>query len=342
MPSSDFHQILGVAPDASDAEIKRAYKRLAMRWHPDRNPDPRAHDQFRLVREAFERLTRKPDEVSDGDPAASTTPPTEEAPKPPPHRRKSKGEERRQDVFIDLLDAARGGAVTVSVEGRVECDDCGGSGHRSYGRTSMCSHCHGSGRVRRDGGLKSCPHCHGKGFTSDTRCPSCEGRGWQRSERQLSVNVPPAMLPGEELRIAGQGGPAPENGEPGDLYLTLRPLPHEFFRLEGRDLHVTVPISVFRLLAGGSIEVPTLTGVIEVQLPDPVPAADIRVPAAGFPSRGRRKAGDLLVHLETQPLQFVSTEQKAMLEMAEQLLQRQIRTQSPPLARWKEVVDTYR
>jgi len=340
MSSSDFHQILGVTPDASEAEIKRAYKRLAMRWHPDRNPDPRAHDQFRLVREAFERLTRKPDDSPDDTPAGDAT--AEDAPKPPPHRRKPKGDERRQDVFIDIVDAARGATVNVAVEGRTACDDCNGSGHRSYGRTSMCSHCHGSGRVRRDGGLKSCPHCHGKGFTTDTRCPSCEGSGWMRTERQLAVNVPPAMLPGEALRIAGQGGDAPEHGEPGDLYLTLHPLPHPVFRLDGRDLHVNVPVSVFRLLAGGRIEVPTLTGVIEVPLPEGIPGSEIHIPAAGFPGRGRRKAGDLHVHLETQPLQFVTTEQKALLEMADQLLQNQLRTQSPSLAHWNQMLETFR
>lgn len=335
MPARDFHQILGVDPDATLAEIKRAYKRLAMRWHPDRNPDPQAQDQFRLVRQAFERLTQKPEDASDDDTAPE---PSAKHSKPA----KPKGEDRRQEVFVDLLDAARGATVTVTVEGREPCNDCNGTGHRSYGRTSMCSHCHGSGRVRSGGGLKSCSHCHGKGFTTDTRCPSCEGRGWTPADRQLAVTVPPAMLPGEELRISGQGGPAPDDGEPGDLYLTLRTHPHPLFRLDGHDIHVTVPVSVFRVLAGGSIEVPTLDGVREVLLPEAATNPEIRVAGAGFPGRGRRKPGDLRVHLDTQQLQFLGKEQKAMLEMAEQMLQNNLKAQSPVLARWNAVVDTYR
>lgn len=338
MSSPDFHQILGVAQDASDADIKRAYKRLAMRWHPDRNPDPQAQDQFRRVREAFERLTRKADVILDEHHDA----PASEPAKPPPRSRKPRGHDRRQDILLDLIDAARGATVTVTIDGREPCDACGGSGQRSYGRTSMCSHCHGSGRLRVGGSLEPCGHCHGKGFTTDTHCPSCDGRGWLPAERQLAVSVPPAMLPGEELRIAGQGEPAPEGGEPGDLYLTLQTRAHPLFRLDRHDLHVTVPVSVFRLLAGGNIEVPTLTGVRDVLLPEGGTQPEIRVPGAGFPGRGKRKAGDLLVHLETQPVQFISQEQKAMLEMAEQVLQSRIDTQSPALARWRSALDAYR
>jgi len=341
MSAVDFHQILGVAPDASAAEIKRAYKRLAMRWHPDRNSDPQAHDQFRLVREAFEHLSRTPD---NGGPDTGAE--TETAPSPPPKRppksHKPKGEDRQQDILVDLLEAARGATVKVTVAGQIDCEDCNGTGHRSYGRTSMCNQCHGSGRLRRDHGLESCPKCQGKGFITDTSCFSCEGRGWKPADRQLAVTIPPAMLPGEELRIAGQGGPAPKNGEPGDLYLTLQARPHELFRLEQHDVHVTVPVSVFRVLAGGTIEVPTLTGVREVLLNEGASSPEIRVPEAGFPGRGRRKAGDLLIHLETQPLQFLGKEQKAMLELAEELLQQHLDAQSPNLARWNETLDAYR
>jgi molecular chaperone DnaJ len=188
MSAVDFHQVLGVTPDASAAEIKRAYKRLAMRWHPDRNPDPRAHDQFRLVREAFERLTQP----------SKTPPPTT----PPPKRRPQKaagtrprGADHRQDITVDLTEAARGTTVTVTIDGREPCDDCDGSGQRSYGRTSMCGSCHGSGRLRRNGQLETCGDCGGKGFTTDNRCPSCEGRGWQPADRQLAVTVPPPCCP---------------------------------------------------------------------------------------------------------------------------------------------------
>ncbi|WP_298595969.1 J domain-containing protein [Zoogloea sp.] len=336
MSAVDFHQVLGVTPDASAAEIKRAYKRLAMRWHPDRNPDPTAHDQFRRVREAFERLTQPVADEPDDD--AATDP-------PPPHKQRQsrpRGTDHRQDVTVDLTEAADGTTVTVTIEGREPCDDCDGSGQRSYGRTSMCGSCHGSGRLRSNGKLETCGDCGGKGFTTDNSCPSCQGRRWQPADRQLAVTVPPAMLPGEELRIAGQGGPAPDGGDPGDLYLTLRTRPHPLFRLQHHDLHVAVPVSIFRLLAGGTIEVPTLTGLHEVLLPEAAASAEIRVPGAGFPARGRRKAGDLVVHLAPQHPAFLSKEQKAMLEMAEQVLQHQLASQSPALAAWNDLLDAHR
>lgn len=326
MSAVDFHQILGLTPDASAAEIKRAYKRLAMRWHPDRNPDPQAHVQFRLVREAFERLSRVPDQ----------------APEAPPRRHTPKGADRRMDIEVDLHEAARGATVTVTIEGREACDECDGTGQRSYGRTTMCGTCYGSGRVRDEGGLTPCTACNGKGFTTDNHCPACTGRGWNPADRQLAINIPAAMLPGEELRVAGQGGPAPENGEPGDLYLTLCAKPHPIFRLNGHDLHVTVPVSIFRTLAGGLIEVPTLDGIREVLLSEASAGTEIRVPKAGFPGRGRRPAGDLQVHLETQYPQFLSKEQKAMLEMAEQVLLHQLEAQSPSLANWNAALESYR
>lgn len=331
MSAVNFHQVLGVAPDASAAEIKRAYKRLAMRWHPDRNPAPEAHDEFRRVREAFEQLTQPT-----GADNEEASPDIQPAPTQP------KGEDRRMDIVVSLLDAAHGATVTVTIDGRIDCDDCDGSGQRNYGRTTMCAHCHGSGRIRGKSGLKPCAHCHGKGFTTDHHCPTCEGRGWHPAERQLAVSLPAAMLPGDELRIAGQGGNAPEGGEPGDLYLTVRTHPHPLFRLDKHDIHVTVPVSIFRLLAGGTIDVPSLDGLLEVLLPEASKTVQIRIPKAGFPARGRRHAGDLLVHIDPQYPCFLSKEQKAMLDMAEQVLQHQLETQSPILAHWNEVLDAHR
>lgn len=326
MSQPDFHQILGIPPSASAAEIKRAFKRLAMRWHPDRNADPQAHEQFRLAREAFEHLTG----------LRETDPPVDAEEKPPAQR--PKGDDRRLDVDLDLKEAAFGGIVTVTLEGRATCTTCEGSGRRSYGRTTMCGACHGSGRVRSDGGLKSCPSCKGKGYFTDNRCPDCEGRGWNPLDRQLAVSIPPAMMPGEELRVAGQGGPAPEDGDPGDLYFVLHARPHPLFRLEGRDIHVDLPVSIFRVLAGGVVDVPTLSGVQEALLPESSTAGEIRLPGAGFPARGRRHAGDLVAHLQVHYPRFLSKEQKALLDMADQVLHQQLDDQSPALARWRDTL----
>ncbi len=330
MSRIDFHQILGVKPDASAAEIKRAFKRMAMRWHPDRNPDPDAQEQFRRAREAFERLTEARDTAPDSPTSASTdSPPADDAAPP-------KGEDRHMELDVDLEEAALGGAAEVTVDGRAPCTSCDGSGHRSYGRTTMCGACHGSGRIRSPQGLETCPTCSGRGYFTDTRCSDCDGRGWHPAERQLSVTLPPAMLPGEELRIAGQGGPAPEGGVPGDLYLAVKARPHPLFRLEGHDLHLSMPVSVFRVLAGGEIRVPTLGDPIDVLLPESSTETRIVVPGAGFPGRQKRRAGDLVVHLQVQYPRFLTNEQKALLEMADQVMHQQLDDQSPILARWRD------
>ncbi|MDD2990334.1 MAG: DnaJ C-terminal domain-containing protein [Zoogloea sp.] len=330
MSQPDFHQILGVTPCATAAEIKRAFKRMAMRWHPDRNADPQAHEQFRLAREAFEHLTGIRE---------TEAPKASEASSPP---RRPKGEDRRLHIDVDLAEAAFGGTITVSLEGRVNCTSCEGSGRRSYGRTTMCGTCHGSGRVRSSAGLKPCPSCSGKGYFTDNHCPDCEGRGWNAADRQLVVSIPAAMLPGEELRIAGQGGPAPENGESGDLYLTLHARVHPLFRLEGPDIHLDLPVSIFRVLAGGVIDVPSLNGVHEALLPEASTTTEIRLPGAGFPARGRRHAGDLIAHLQVQYPRYLSNEQRALLEMADQVLQQQLDDQSPTLARWRDTLNQNR
>lgn len=330
MPRTNFFKILGVKPDASAAEIKRAFKRMAMRWHPDRNPDPDAQEQFRRAREAFERLTEARDSVPDTSTSAATeSPPADDAAPP-------KGEDRHMELDVDLEEAALGGAAEITVDGRVPCTSCDGSGHRSYGRTTMCGACHGSGRIRSPRGLETCPTCSGRGYFTDNRCTECDGRGWHPAERQLSVTLPPAMLPGEELRIAGQGGPAPEGGVAGDLYLALKARPHPLFRLEGHDLHLSMPVSVFRVLAGGEIRVPTLGEPIDVLLPESSTETRIVVPGAGFPGRKKRRAGDLVVHLQVQYPRFLTNEQKALLEMADQVMHQQLDDQSPILARWRD------
>lgn len=328
MSRIDFHQILGVKPDATAAEIKRAFKRMAMRWHPDRNPDPGAHEQFRLAREAFERLTEAHE--------AASSPSASDAPPPEPSPRRPRGEDRHMELEVDLEEAALGGSAEVTVAGRKPCTACDGSGHRSYGRTTMCGACHGSGRIRSASGLEPCPTCSGRGYFTDTRCNECDGRGWHPAERQLSITLPPAMLPGEELRITGQGGAAPDGGDPGDLYLALKARPHPLFRLEGHDLHLSMPVSVFRVLAGGEIQVPTLGGHIDVLLSESSTETRIVVPGAGFPARQKRRAGNLVVHLEVQYPRFLTNEQKALLEMADQVMSQQLDDQSPILARWRD------
>jgi molecular chaperone DnaJ len=341
MPTTAAYRTLELQPGASAHDIKRAYRRLAMRWHPDRNPAPDAQARFQQIQAAFELLHTHPG-TSTPPPEAETSRPADSA-----QPQASRGADLRQTLDLDLLLAALGGQVDVTVEGRVPCSACDGQGEIHYTRSTLCPHCHGSGRIRSPGGLSPCTACDGRGFTTRLRCPSCSGQGWQMGLRQLHVQIPPGMLPDEELRIGGLGSPSPdENGDPGDLYLQLRFKPHPWLRLEGRDLHLNAPVSIFRALAGGVIQVPGLKGLVDVELPALHPtlhaSAPIRLAGIGYPGRGTLPAGDLVVHLEVHYPTELTSEQKAVLDMADQVLRLRLSEQSPALARWQALLDAHR
>ena len=341
MPTTAAYRTLELRPGASAHDIKRAYRRLAMRWHPDRNPAPEAQARFQQIQAAFELLHTQARPIAEETPARASA---DNAPPPEaPTQPASRGADLHQPLELELPIAALGGTVDVRVEGRVPCADCEGQGEIRYTRSTLCPHCHGSGRIRSPGGLSPCTACDGRGFTTRLRCPSCDGQGWQMGLRQLHVQIPPGMLPGEELRIGGLGCPSPdEEGDPGDLYLRLQLKPHPWLRLEGRDLHLNAPVSIFRALAGGVIQVPGLAGLVDVELPALLQSGPVRLAGAGYPGRGPRPAGDLMVHLEVHYPTELTSEQKAVLDMADQVMRLRLAEQNPALARWQALLDAHR
>ncbi|NTV10767.1 MAG: DnaJ domain-containing protein [Zoogloea sp.] len=320
----DPYAILGLKHGASLEEVRRAYKRLAMRWHPDRNPAPDAHAQFSEIRSAYDRLTGNAMQDEE-----------EQAPSGDQN-----GESHHDHVTLTLEEAAFGATREIVVTSRTPCKNCDGTGRRSYSRTTMCGTCFGSGRVRGAGGnLVRCHQCDGRGFITESLCSSCDGRGWKASDRTLQIQVPPGMLAGETLRLAGQGGAAPDGGgQAGDLFVEIRLATHPLFRLEGRDLHVKVPVSVLRRLTGGSITVPTLSGLRDIMLA-PGGQNEMRIEGAGFPKRKERPAGDLLVHFHTVFPQHLNGSQLNLLRTADRMMESDLERQSPELAEWQRRLD---
>jgi molecular chaperone DnaJ len=288
--TTEARKLLGVGPDATPQAIKKAFRHLAMLWHPDRNPAPNAGEVFGRLNAACNRLLESfpPEDTSDGDGHKA------------PGKTASRGADRRQDFELDLEQLYLGGKAEAVLESRIECTECGGQGFQEAEHSQLCPNCNGSGRVRYGKTLAHCEDCDGRGYTHRIRCPQCNGDGEQVNRRTLVVTVPRGMLPGDELRIGGEGFPATSaKGHPGDLFLRIRLRPHPLFELDGCDLVLDRPTSVFTLLGGGTLAVPSPGGVHHLKLePGPGTAREQIIPGAGLPARGKRAAGDLLVRLQ--------------------------------------------
>lgn len=322
--------VLGLSPGASPREIKHAFRRLAMSWHPDRNPAPHAAEEFKRCRAAYEKLmafAREPEAEAE---AAEAAPASAAADEP-------RGEDLRQRLSLSLEEAAFGCGKTLIFESSVPCEDCDGSGESGPARSRLCADCHGTGRIRGQARhLERCDCCGGRGYRSERTCAACDGEGRHASTRSLHVTVPPGMLAGDELRLAGQGGTAPDGGVPGDLFLSVAIDAHDLFRLEGRDLVCDVPVSVLLLLAGGMIEVPTLDGAIGVELEPGAPGArQQRVAGRGFPGRKNSAPGDLVLNLSPVYPQQLSAKQASLLRQLEQSLAADLPRHAPDIEGWK-------
>lgn len=327
------HKTLGLPENADETAIKRAFRRLAMDLHPDRNPKPGAEEKFKAVRAAYESMMAAlrngaADAEIDEEPGGSAAP-----------QESSRGEDIRQDIELTLEEAAFGCLKTLSLDCSIPCPSCEGSGESGLSRSSLCSHCQGSGRIRENDTLVRCLDCDGKGFITTSCCPDCGGSGRHTATRHLQVRVPPGVTDGSELRLAGQGQEHPDGGAAGHLFLSVRLLPHAFFHRLERDLLCTIPLSIFRLLAGGKVEIRLLGGknkLITLAPTAQLPPDPARIKGHGLPGRGNQPAGDLLVSWKPVLPSRLTEEQIEHLNAAEQCLQANLKKSAPELAAWRE------
>jgi molecular chaperone DnaJ len=323
----DHHAILGLAPDATLGDVKRAYRRLAMRWHPDRNTDPAATERFKAIRAAYEQLVA----VDAAEAAKNDVPETGEGEAAP-----QAAADIRLNLEISLEQAAAGCRTTIDYTRGKACPTCAGSGEAGMTRTRFCAACHGSGRVRDPQRvLVGCTACSGRGFFSERICPDCAGSGRETASVSVEIRVPPGMLPGDELRLAGQGEAASEGLVAGDLYLTIIIRSHPLFQLRGRDLHFSMPVSALALLAGGEIQLPSLGGVISMTLAAGSPdARELHLPGKGYPGRGSYLDGDLFVHLLPVFPAALNARQRKLLLQANAALHDGAEKCLPEVAAW--------
>lgn len=327
---------LGLHQAASLEEVRRAYRRLAMRWHPDRNPTATAEAEFKRIKAAYE-LILDPQRYAQWQ---QERPSADAAAEQEPAEAAATGDDLTQTLVLSLEEAAHGCVKNIELARSSRCSPCHGSGRVQHTHSQPCAQCNGVGRVRGDSrGTRLCEGCGGRGYLRESACPECAGSGWRKKLRTLSVKVPAGVTHGERLRLARQVRHGPEGeGAAGDLYLEIRLAAHPLFELNGRDLQCTVPLSIFQLLGGGGqIEVPTLHGSSMLDLlPFPAHGLDYRLPAQGFPKKHGRGAGDLIVHLRPVYPSHLAAKDKALLDRLQASLLGDLEQRAPELAAWTE------
>jgi len=371
---ADFYETLRVSRNADEKELKAAFRKLAMQYHPDRNPgNPEAEQKFKEVNEAYETL-RDPQKraaydrfghdafqnggmggarggfnaggFSDifedifGDIMGGG------------RGRRSGGRERgadlRYNMEITLEEAFTGKTAQIHVPTSVSCTECSGSGAKPGSSPVQCKMCNGVGRVRATQGFfaveRTCPQCQGRGQIIEDPCGKCSGQGRTVEERTLSVNIPAGIEDGTRIRLAGEGEAGLRGGPSGDLYIFLSIKPHEFFQRDGADLYCKVPISMTTAALGGSFEVTTLDGTqTRVKIPEGSQnGRQFRLRGKGMPVLRQNQVGDLYIQIAVETPQNLTKRQRELLEEFEKISSSENNPQSTGFfARMKDFFESF-
>lgn len=368
MAKQDYYEALGVARNASSAEIKKTYRRLAMKYHPDRNPgDKAAEEKFKQIKEAYEILSDDQKRANyDQFGHAGVD----------PNMAGGAGgagfggfSDVFEDIFGDIFGGARGGArgaaqaaergadlryhldlileqaaagttIEIKVPTLVACSSCNGSGAAPGSSPVTCATCEGMGQVRMQQGFfsiqQTCPTCHGQGRTIKDPCKKCHGQGRTQETKTLSVKIPAGVDTGDRIRLSGEGEAGMRGGPPGDLYVQVNVKPHPIFERHGNDLHCEVPVSFTVAALGGHIEVPTLDGRVSLKIPAETQSGkQFRLRGKGIRSVRRREVGDLLCAVTVETPINLDEEQKELLRKFETSLgKNDVPHHNPKFSRW--------
>ena len=348
MSKRDYYEVLGVSREASDADLKAAFRKLAMQHHPDRNPgDKDCEHKFKELNEAY-------DVLKDGDKRAAYDRFGHAAfehgggmgggghgfgadfattfsdifedlfgmsggRRGGGGRGRERGSDLRYNMEISLEEAYEGKTAQIRIPTSVTCEVCSGSGAKAGSKPKPCATCGGAGKIRHAQGFftleRTCPTCQGRGQVIDDPCAACAGAGRVTRERTLSVNIPPGVEDGTRIRLAGEGEAGQRGGPPGDLYIFLGLAAHEFFQRDGADLHCRVPISMITAALGGDFAVPAIDGSkARVKIPAGTQSGHrFRLTGKGMPVLRAKQTGDMYVQVSVETPQKLTKRQRELL-----------------------------
>jgi molecular chaperone DnaJ len=366
MSERDYYDILGVARSASDAEIKKSYRRLAMKFHPDRNQgDEAASEKFKEAKEAYEILSDPQKRAAydqfghagvQGGPAGSGQGPGGfgfgdifedifgdvfggRAAGGGGHRGARRGADLQYNLELSLEQAVLGTKMEIQVPTYVPCDTCAGSGAKKGTKPVTCTTCEGVGQVRIQQGFfsiqQTCPECHGQGTMIGDPCQDCHGQGRKQTRKKLSVKIPAGVDNGDRIRLAGEGQAGLHGAPAGDLYVQVVIKPHKIFNRDGDNLLVQVPIGFATAALGGELDVPTLTGRVRLKIPAETQSGKVfRLRGKGVKSVRGHGTGDLLCTVSVETPVKLSREQKDLLEKLQTSLANDGKKHSPQKSSW--------
>ena len=371
----DFYDILGVARNATDDEIKKAYRKLAMKYHPDRNPDSKeAEGKFKEAKEAYEMLSDPQKRAAYDQYGHAGVDPNMGGfggggqgfggfsdafgdifgdifgggsarggrGGPQVYR----GADLRYSMEITLEEAAHGHETQIRVPSWSNCDSCGGDGAEPGSKVETCTTCHGAGQVRVAQGFfsmqQTCPRCSGSGKYIPKPCKKCHGAGKIKSQKTLEVKIPAGIDDGMRIRSSGNGEPGVNGGPSGDLYVEVHIKEHPVFQREGEDLHCEMPISFIDAALGGEIEVPTLSGKASFDVPEGTQSGRVfRLRSKGIKSLRTALPGDLYIHVQVETPVKLNETQKDLLRKFDQSLKSGGSKHSPQQKGWLDRVKDF-
>lgn len=374
MAKADYYEILGVDKSVSEADLKKAYRRLAMKHHPDRNPDnPESEKKFKAAKEAY-------DVLSDAEKRAAYDQFGHAAFEGGMggggggfnaggaggfgdifgdmfgdifggggggRQRQRRGADLRYNMELSLEDAVRGTEMNITVPRMSQCQTCSGSGAKKGSQPNTCGTCHGQGQVRIQQGFfsvqQTCPQCHGQGSIISDPCEDCHGQGMVKENKKLSVKIPAGVDEGDQIRLSGEGESGGVGGVNGDLYVSVSLKRHPIFEREGVDLHCSVPVSYATLAVGGELEVPTLDGRAKLKVPAGTQSGkQFRLRGKGVKNvRNAGFVGDLYCQVLVETPVNLTKRQKELLQELEETLHEGGSKHSPQESSWADKIKSF-